>query len=233
MFHSLQEEDYPRRAAMWAELIDQIESANLINKILFSDEATFRTRGKVNWHKCCVWADDKPPNFLEWEREAPKVNVWLGMSQSKVCGPFFFGEAMVTGPVYLDMLEQFLEPKLLTDGILDKVVFQQDETPCHYAIIVRHYLDRCFPDHWIGRGGTQPWTEGSPDLKPSDFFAWVFIKSEVYTGRRIGDLAELRNHIIDAVHKITLQMLESVFRETVYRFELCRDIDGRHVKTNK
>jgi len=55
----------------------------------------------------------------------------------------------------------------------------------------------------------------------------------VYTGRGIGDLAKLRNCIIDAVQKITAQMLESVFRETIYRIELCRDTDGRHVETNK
>jgi hypothetical protein len=51
-------------------------------------------------------------------------------------------------------------------------------------------------------------------------------------GRRIGDLAELRNRIIDAVQDITPQMLGSVFRETIYRFELCRE-NGRHVETNK
>jgi hypothetical protein len=33
------------------------------------------------------------------------------------------------------------------------------------------------------------------------FFAWDFIKSKVYTGRRIGDLAEVRNRTIDAVQK--------------------------------
>jgi hypothetical protein len=54
----------------------------------------------------------------------------------------------------------------------------------------------------------------------------------MYTGRRIGDLAEIRYCIIDAVQKITLQMLESVFRETIYRFELCTDADGRHAETN-
>jgi len=57
--------------------------------------------------------------------------------------------------------------------------------------------------------------------------------SSVYTGRRIGDLAEIRNRSIDAFQKITSQMLESVFRETIHHFELCRDTDGRHVETNK
>ena len=114
------------------------------------------------------------------------------------------------------MLERFLEPQLLTYGIFDTVVFQQDGAPCHYAIIVRDYLDRRFPGRWIGRGGTQPWAARSPDLTPLVFFfAWGFIKSKVYTGRRIGEIAELRNRIIDAVQKVTPQMLESVFRETI------------------
>jgi len=85
------------------------------------------------------------------------------MTQSKVYGPFFFAEATVTGPVYLDMLGQFLESQLLTDSILDTVVFQQDGAPCHYTIIVRDYLDRRFPGGWIGRGGKQPWAARSPD----------------------------------------------------------------------
>ena len=55
----------------------------------------------------------------------------------------------------------------------------------------------------------------------------------MYTGRGISDLAEIRNRIIDAVQNITTQMLESLFRETIYRFELCRDADGRHVEANK
>ena len=155
---------------MCTEFIDQTESASLINKILFSDEATFHTCGKVNRHNCRIWADEKPPNFLEWERDAPKVNVWLDMAQSKVYGPFFFAEATVIGPVYLNMLEQFLEPQLLTDGILDTVVFQQDEAPCHYAVIVRDYFDRRFPGCWIGRGGIQPGAARSPDLTPLRFF---------------------------------------------------------------
>jgi hypothetical protein len=155
---------------MCAELIDQIESANLVNKILFSVEATFHTCGKVSRHNCRIWADEKPPNFLEWERDAPKVNVLLCMTQSTVCGPFFFAEATVSGPVYFDMLEQFLEPQLLTDDILDTVVFQQDGAPCQYAIILCDYLDRRFPGRWIGRGGTQPWAARSPELTPLNFF---------------------------------------------------------------
>jgi hypothetical protein len=63
--HNLQEEDYPHRTAMCAELIGQIECANLINKVLFNDEVTFHTCGIVNRYNCHIWADKKPPNLLE------------------------------------------------------------------------------------------------------------------------------------------------------------------------
>ena len=91
---------------------------------MLSDEATFHTCGKVSNGR--IWVDEKPPNFLEWERVTPKVNVWLGMTQSNVYGTFFFAEVTVTGPVYLDTLGRLLKPQLLTDGILDTAVFQQD-----------------------------------------------------------------------------------------------------------
>ena len=55
------------------------------------------------------------------------MDVWFGMTQSKVYGLLFFAEATVTGPVYLDMLEQLLELQLLTDGILDTEFFNRME----------------------------------------------------------------------------------------------------------
>ena len=63
------------------------------------------------------------------------------------------------------------------------------------------------------------------------FFAWGFIKSLVYTGRIIIDVTELKNCIWDVVQTITPQMLKGVFWEASYHFELCRDIDERHIET--
>lgn len=41
------------------------------------------------------------------------------MTKSKMYGPFFFAEFTVTGTVYLNMLEYFLKPILLTYEIHD------------------------------------------------------------------------------------------------------------------
>jgi hypothetical protein len=111
------------------------------------------------------------------------------------------------------MLDQFLEPQLLTDGILDTVVFQQDGAPCHYAIIVCDYLDRRFPGRWIGRGGTQPWAARSPDITPLDSFLPGVSLSLRCTLIEELVTAEIRTRIIDAIQKATPQMLESVSRE--------------------
>ena len=80
----------------------------------------------------------------EWERNTSKVNVWLGMTKSKLCGPFFFSEKSITGNIYKNTLELFLEPQLQDDGTLDTVVFQQDGAPPHFAHIVHEYMNRTF-----------------------------------------------------------------------------------------
>ena len=72
--------------------------------------------------------------------------MWVGITKQTVYGPFMFIENTVTGGTYLDMLKQFLEPQLQQDGILGTVVYQQDGAPPHFALAVREYLTRTFPN---------------------------------------------------------------------------------------
>ncbi|CAH1990895.1 unnamed protein product [Acanthoscelides obtectus] len=58
--------------------------------------------------------------------------------------------------------------------------FQLDGCPAHYSRIVRNWLDKNYPERWIGRGGPVPWPPRSPDLNPLDFFVWGFLKEKVY-----------------------------------------------------
>ena len=82
---------------MCAKLIDQIQDANLLNTILFSDEAIFHTYGKVNCHNCHIWGNKKPTEFLEWQRDSPKVNIWLGMTKLKVYSLFSLQRLQLQG----------------------------------------------------------------------------------------------------------------------------------------
>jgi hypothetical protein len=106
LLHDLHEEDYQQRSGMCADLFERIQTKNLMIHILLSDEETFHTCGKVHRHNCRIWAKEKPVDFsYQWERDSPKVNIWLGMTKSRIYGPFFFAEATDTGAIYLDMLQ--------------------------------------------------------------------------------------------------------------------------------
>jgi len=59
-------------------------------------------------------------------------------------------------------------------------IFQQDGSPD-----VRGYLNRNWPQRWIGRTGIEDvalmrWPPQSPDLTPYDFFFWGFVKDTVF-----------------------------------------------------
>ena len=52
--------------------------------------------------------------------------MWCGVTSEKVYGPFFFEEENVRAVNYLDMIEQYVVPRLQQDGILDTIIDQQD-----------------------------------------------------------------------------------------------------------
>ena len=77
--------------------LDAVRNENLMQHVLFNDEATFHICGHVNRHNCRIWADEQPNALQEWERYSPKVNVWMRITKSKVYGPYMFAEPTVTG----------------------------------------------------------------------------------------------------------------------------------------
>jgi hypothetical protein len=86
-----------------------------------------------------------------------------------MCGLEPRNDATITGTLYLDVLQQFLEPQLLQDGILR------------------------FPNPWIGRGGPRPWAARSPYLPPLHMFLLGVIKSE----RRIAETFKVYHSFLE------------------------------------
>lgn len=98
LLNTLNEEDYRNGKARCSEIEDQIENESLMENILFSDQATYHTWGEVTRHNCRVRSNEKPSEGIEWQRGSPKVNVWLGMTKSKIYGQFF-RKAFVTSTI--------------------------------------------------------------------------------------------------------------------------------------
>ncbi|KAJ4439785.1 hypothetical protein ANN_07913 [Periplaneta americana] len=190
---------------------------DLFSRLIFSDEATFHTSGKINKHNCRVWGTQKLHRIIEHECDSPKVNAFCALSQRKLYGPFFFIEATVTGHSYLDVLEQWL----------------QDGAPPHFHNAVRAYLNTEMSDRWIGCAGVRDrcfmtWPPRSPDMTACDFFLWGYLNDRVFVSPLPRDLEELKTRIREAAATVTEDMLKRAWEEFDYRLDMCRNgsVDG-------
>lgn len=55
-----------------------------------------------------------------------------------------------------------------------------DGTPIHRTALIYDYLDKTFPDRWIGKGDPFRWPPQPPDLTKLHVFLWGFVKNQVY-----------------------------------------------------
>jgi transposase len=171
LIHALNEDDPDRRVEFceWY-LAKCAEDAEFSNKIVWSDEASFKLNGSINRHNCSYWASENPHVTEEHHVNLPGVTVWCGLSARGLIGPFFFYNT-VTGAVYLNLLQEFVIPRIREEFRDEEdFYFQQDGAPPHYHRDVRAHLDENLPNRWIGRRGSIEYPPRSPDLTPMDFF---------------------------------------------------------------
>lgn len=152
-----------------------------LDKILWSDETTCKKDGYLNLHNLHSWSNENPHLMrLEKSQYQFKVNLWTGILNGKVIGPFELQENL-DGNSYLNFLQNYL-PELLFDvPLLDlqNMWFQNDGCPAHYARPVREYLNQEYPGR-IGRLGPILLPPRSSDLNSMDFFYWGYLKDKVY-----------------------------------------------------
>lgn len=195
--------------------------------VMFSDESTFNNRGQVNRWNFRYWSDQNP----RWVRQIDhqhrwSLNVWCGIINGQIIGPHFF-EGSVTSVRYLDFLQNEF-PLLLEDvdlGTRQKMWFQQDGAPAHWARVVRNHLGATFGRRWIGRDGPVHWPPRSPDLTSPDFFLWGYLKDAVY--RQAPTTQEnMRVRIRDACRAIPRDVLLRTVDGFERRVQACLNMNG-------
>jgi hypothetical protein len=102
--------------AFCVDFQQRLEEDGFAEKLVSSDEATFRVCGKVSRHNVRIWGTENPHATVEHVRDLPKVNVFCAVSSCKIYGPFFFAETTVTCINYLDMLQRWLMSQLQEDS---------------------------------------------------------------------------------------------------------------------
>lgn len=211
----------------------QLKKDDFVKLLIFSDEATFHTNGKVNRHNCRIWETQNPHDIVEHEQDSPNVNVFCAMSRRKLCQPLFFEESIVTGQSFLAMLQNWLMPLLKNDS--DNFVLQLDRAPPHFHRFLRTYLTGELPNRWIDRGGATDqcllkWPPRSSDIIACDFFLWGYVKDFVYIPPLPRDLVELKRRIAEETATVSEDMLDRVWQEFDYRVDISQVIHGSHLK---
>lgn len=230
LHQALNEEDKQRRVEFCLNYREMLgEDDNFTSKVFFSDESTFSRDGTVNTHNMHYWSEENPHWLRDGHHQVRwSTNVWAGILGDRIIGPFFFHQP-INGEIYLNHLtenvEDFLDDLPLAER--QRIWFQQDGAPPHYAIVVRQWLNEEFGNRWIGRGGPFPWPPRSPDLTPLDYFLWGYVKSKVYETEPL-NLQDLEDRIRNAFATITPEMLQNVRRSLEERLEECIDADGGH-----
>jgi len=105
----------------------------------------------------------------------------------------------------------------------------QDGAPPHFSCFVTDILNERFPDIWIGRGGTIPWSPQSPDLSPLDLFLWGYIKNIVYA-EKIRNIQHLQDRITSATETVTRDTIQKTWQEIEFRLDISRATNGAHIE---
>lgn len=234
--HALEEGDSDKRMeyCLWCQG-EYLNDRNFLNKVLFSDEATFTTNGTVSSHNTRHWAEQNPEWVISCRRQySQKVNVWCGILNTRIIGPFFF-EGNLNSQSFLNFLNTDFSDAMDELPLADvrNILFQLDGCPIHNARPVRAWLDEYFSNRWIGRNsGFMEFPPRSPDLTPLDFFLWGFIKQKVYKNRPV-NREELRARIRQAIAEITPNQLSNVMANIQRRYDKCIQLNGGLVEKSK
>lgn len=141
LLQELKPDDKPKRKEIAVNILEKMEEdGDFLNRICFSDEATFRVSGNLNKHNARIWGSENPHLTREIENDSPKVNVCGGLLCNKVIGPFFFEENTITADIYLDTLTEYITPQL--EEFQPHIFLHQDRAPLHWGIKVRDFLDK-------------------------------------------------------------------------------------------
>ena len=230
LHQALSETDFERRLdyCHWLRAMC-IENPQFLSQILWTDEATFTSSGRVNLRNMHYWSETNP----HWMREVDhqnrwSVNVWCGVVRDRILGPHIFN-GHLNGETYLNFLETVL-PILLEDVTLDvrrSIWFQHDGCPAHFSQRVRHFLNVRYPNRWIGRGSLFPWPPRSPDLTVLDFYLWGRIKDIVYQTRPT-TRENMIQRIENAINLISRAEIETAISSSRTRMISCIFQNGGH-----
>ncbi|KAJ4431197.1 hypothetical protein ANN_19794 [Periplaneta americana] len=148
--------DYPARVRFCQRFLQQCGvNPNFHALVLFTDEAQFTRDGITNFHNQHAWTYENPrPTVPSHHHVRISLNMWAGIIGDRLVGPHVLVNRL-TGQAYTNFLENTILHVLGDTPLINRqhIHFLHDGAPAHFIRTARRYLDRRFPDRWIGRSG--------------------------------------------------------------------------------
>jgi transposase len=104
-----------------------------------------------------------------------------------------------------------------------KSVIHADNASPHVSTRVKQYMEEHGPR-------TAPYPPYSPDLAPSDFFLFGYIKRALQ-GSEFQSVEELLAAVAGILNAIATETLISTFHKWIKRLQICIDTDGEYVES--
>ncbi|KAJ8956539.1 hypothetical protein NQ318_019262 [Aromia moschata] len=135
-------EDYGTQPA--GELHKLVHGTRLLEWVVYAAQNTqqkeridYGLNGTVNKQNCRYWSTENTHWMMESNTQYPeKVNVWAGIINSQMIGPYFF-DSSLTGARYLDFLQNLIRQEIneITPETIQNVLeeFQQRLHYCQEA----------------------------------------------------------------------------------------------------
>ena len=244
----LTEEDKIRRTDFCELMFNSLNTnEQLLENIMFTDEASFSRNGEVNSQnyrsdflqfyysmlfmpKCSYyryWARTNPhvQNLIRHQVQE-RLNVWAGLINNRLIGPFFI-DGNLNANKFLRLLRDHIIPEIEPLNI-ENIWFQMDGAPAHSCRIVTNYLNDVFGERWIGRFGPVAWPARSPDLSPNDFFLWGHLHNTIYDHVEIQTIQELQERIVRACQELNPNFVRNAVQGFHHRLGYCLEQGGGH-----
>jgi len=91
-------------------------------------------------------------------------------------------------------------------------------------------MNHKIPNRWIGRGGAQNWPPRSPDLNPSNYHVWGYMKAMVYAHKLNMRELLLQQILSTARSIINSAVLYKVTSPLVTQVRKCIQADRGHLE---
>lgn len=219
-----------QRMALCQELLTrQNEDRNFINKIIWTDEATFSTAGCFNRKNMHMWSQQNRHEIREIKFQGRRsIHVWCGILGNRVLGPIFFN-GNLTGPRFYNFLNNEISDILDNLPRQEGLIWQMDGAPPHNVQPVTEFLNQRFPT-WIGKNGPIRWASNSPDITVPDTFLWGHLKDKVYAepNHTIETIQQKIISEINILNNENQHMIQRAVTNLIRRFRLCIEKDGGH-----